>query len=169
MGEENGELPEGNKTDTNTTERGRLKKKRSLDDLMNDDGQSGHYEESGHRRKRSRDSKMETTPERETGPEAPTAELEKVKSPKKKRSRDQFDKDLDSKVGEDNAKENDDSTADPSKENAELESLGASPNSRTDKGEPEKKRHRDNSQDRHTEEPKDTTAASKVGRKMMAD
>ncbi|EGD89371.2 hypothetical protein H112_02989 [Trichophyton rubrum D6] len=161
MGEENGELPEGSKTDTNTTERGRLKKKRSLDDLMNDDGQSGHYEESGHRRKRSRDSKMETTPERDAEPETSTLELEKVKSPKKKRSRDQFDKDLDSKADDESAKENDDSTADPSKENAGLESLGASPNSRADKGEPEKKRHRDNSQDRHTEEPKDTTAASK--------
>ncbi|EFE34878.1 nuclear protein export protein Yrb2, putative [Trichophyton benhamiae CBS 112371] len=162
MGEENGELPEGSMTDTNaTTERGRLKKKRSFDDLMNDDGQSGHYEESGHRRKRSRDSKMETTPEREAEPDASTAELEKVKSPKKKRSRDQFDKDLDSKAGDESVKRNDDSTADPSKENAESESLGASPNSRAEKGEPEKKRHRDNSQDRHTEEPKDTTTASK--------
>ncbi|EFR05274.1 hypothetical protein MGYG_08285 [Nannizzia gypsea CBS 118893] len=161
MGEENGEPLKDNKTDTNTSERGRLKKKRSLDDLMNEDGQPGHYDESGHRRKRSRDSKMETTPEREAEPQADTAGLEKVKSPKKKRSRDQFDKDLDSKAEEENVKEKDDAAADPSKDNADLESLGASPNNRADKGEPEKKRHRDNSQDRHTEEPKNATAASK--------
>ncbi|KAM5468232.1 hypothetical protein MauCBS54593_004973 [Microsporum audouinii] len=160
MAAKNGELADEHKADTNVAERGRLKKKRSLDDLMDDDGQPSHYDESGHRRKRSRDSKNEDTPERDMQPQAPTSELEKVKSPKKKRSRDQFDRDLNPKPDEEGAKDNDDSTVGPSKDNAGLESLGASPNNRSDKGEPEKKRHRDNSQDRHVEASKDITAAS---------
>ncbi|KAK2834839.1 hypothetical protein FQN49_006864 [Arthroderma sp. PD_2] len=164
MAPKNGEPLDEDINDVNTTERGRLKKKRSLDDLMNEDGQSDHYDESGHRRKRSRDSKAEGTPERDAEPQPSTSALEKIKSPKKKRSRDQFDKDLNPKLDEEGLKDKDESTAEQLKDNADSESLGAStsPNSRADKGEPEKKRHRDNSQDRHTEEAKNITAASKT-------
>ncbi|KAK2791228.1 hypothetical protein FQN53_006067 [Emmonsiellopsis sp. PD_33] len=137
-------------------------------------------EQMGHRRKRSRDSKAEDDSELAksksmTGyqPDVPGAEAEtvlnqgglrtpteevknadqdagnKILSPKKKRSRDQFDKDhlRSDDVGED---------ADEGKstvKNGELfdKSKGTSTSSRTIEGEPEKKRHRDNSQDRDAE------------------
>ncbi|BAE65033.1 unnamed protein product [Aspergillus oryzae RIB40] len=111
-------------------------RKRSFDE----DQPENLDEENGHRRKRSRDSKAEED-ENITSLNAPEAEGEqtqttniarKILSPKKKRSRDQLDKD------EPKAE----STVEDNKTSAEN---GAST---TTAGEPEKKRHRDASQER---------------------
>ncbi|KAK2811671.1 hypothetical protein FQN50_002015 [Emmonsiellopsis sp. PD_5] len=180
-----------NGSDTSSVEgRGRLRRKRSLEDANADDGAgSGDQdtEQMGHRRKRSRDSKADEDSglaksksmagyqpdvpgtEAETvlnqgGLRTPTEEVKsaeqdagnKILSPKKKRSRDQFDKDhlKSDDVGDD---------ADEGKstvKNGELfdKSKGTSTGSRTVEGEPEKKRHRDNSQDRDAESGSDLSS-----------
>ncbi|KAE8131915.1 hypothetical protein BDV38DRAFT_262738 [Aspergillus pseudotamarii] len=111
-------------------------RKRSFDE----DQPENVDEENGHRRKRSRDSKADED-EDITSLNAPDAEGEqtqttdiarKVLSPKKKRSRDQLDKD------EPKAE----NTVDDSKTSAENDA------SETTAGEPEKKRHRDASEER---------------------
>lgn len=71
--------------------------------------------------------------------------LERIMSPKKKRSRDQFDIDLKEEVA---AEKNQDgkTKGQVAPDNSEI----SSDNVRRGKGEPEKKRHRDNSQERDT-------------------
>ena len=114
------------------------------------DAYSEHGEGSNHRRKRSRDIATEDTdaekgiaaqPEKAQDPENMAEELS---SPKKKRSRDQVDKDEAKREGLAESSEGKDSSdySPSSQEPAE--------------GEPEKKRHRDDSQER------DTVANSKV-------
>ncbi|PGH06789.1 hypothetical protein AJ79_06430 [Helicocarpus griseus UAMH5409] len=167
--------------------RGRLRRKRSLEDVNQDDGEGAsggrEAEESGHRRKRSRDSKPEDDGDKqelskskltvggehgfadadiyiydEGGLRTPTEELKsadrdaasKILSPKKKRSRDQFDKDL---------KSNDvDEKAEEGVSVKDGESLDKPAGNRTVEGEPEKKRHRDNSQDRSSQGAPDPTS-----------
>ncbi|KAL1861983.1 hypothetical protein Plec18170_000807 [Paecilomyces lecythidis] len=114
-------------SDSRSTSRGRASRKRSFDDLQtdNNDAASESKDESGHRRKRSRDSKEPTTPPPEQSKEAD--DKSKILSPKKKRSLDQLEKD-DEKAQEPAGK-------------ATFENALA---------EPEKKRHRDNSQERRS-------------------
>ncbi|KAL1954433.1 hypothetical protein VTO42DRAFT_1203 [Malbranchea cinnamomea] len=101
--------------------RGRVRK-RSLEDVGPEDaGESRDGDDIGHRRKRSRDSKDETR----TPPPGEKKTDEEFRSPKKKRSRDQFDAD--------NSK---------SADTADQPQVGAA------EGERETKRHRDNSQER---------------------
>ncbi|KAK2733113.1 hypothetical protein FQN57_002305 [Myotisia sp. PD_48] len=127
-------------------ERGRLKKKRSRDDLGNEDGQTDQDDEIGHRRKRSRSSKAENSPD-------PESQIDQVSGPKKKRSRDQFDKDHDLKVGDQVRDEKKLDTELPKDDGVDPDSqtTSASLINRTAEGEPEKKRHRDDSQEREAE------------------
>lgn len=79
---------------------------------------------------------------------------QKLMSPKKKRSRDQFDNDLKEEVV---AQNQDDKT---SGQDAPGDSdTPADSNAAKDKGEPEKKRHRDNSQERSTAKDSDLSTA----------
>ncbi|EEH04519.1 hypothetical protein HCBG_07160 [Histoplasma capsulatum G186AR] len=177
-------------SDTSSVEgRGRLRRKRSLGDMNEDeehDEAAGgkNTDETGHRRKRSRDSKTDdessdnqgrsksksTTEDKhgmtddmdakdvtnKGGIRTPTEELKstesdtanRILSPKKKRSRDQFDKDhlKPDSMGE---------KAEEGTENAKFrepfdKSKAMSANRRVE-GEPEKKRHRDDSQDRSSQ------------------
>ncbi|KAG5301677.1 nuclear protein export protein Yrb2 [Histoplasma ohiense] len=154
-------------SDTSSVEgRGRLRRKRSLGDMNEDeehDEAAGgkNTDETGHRRKRSRDSKTDDessdNPGRsKSGIRTPTEELKstesdtanRILSPKKKRSRDQFDKDhlkpdsMDEKAEEGTANAKFREPFDKSK---------AMSANRTVEGEPEKKRHRDDSQDRSSQ------------------
>ncbi|PGH16613.1 hypothetical protein AJ80_05115 [Polytolypa hystricis UAMH7299] len=174
--------PENASETNHIDERGRLRRKRSIDDVHDDDATSG-AEDTGHRRKRSRSSKAEDSPEDSTvsqrksdteirdselqnGPletrdaevgmcdeiarvhtPPPTGELsaaEKLLSPKKKRSIDQLRKDdLKSADVVDSATGVTSKDGEPA-DKVRVPSLG----NRTLEGEPEKKRHRDNSQER---------------------
>ena len=105
---------------------------------FNEDEAESNEDDPGHRRKRSRSSNVEE--DKVTPGETDTAAKESpsnIMSPKKKRSRDQLDKEepkaegaADKKVSEDAAKN------------------GVSTENATAEGEPEKKRHRDDSQER---------------------
>ena len=105
---------------------------------FNEDEAESNEDDPGHRRKRSRSSNVEE--DKATPAETDTAAKESpsnIMSPKKKRSRDQLDKEepkaegaADKKVSEDAAKN------------------GVSTENATAEGEPEKKRHRDDSQER---------------------
>ncbi|KAG5296347.1 nuclear protein export protein Yrb2 [Histoplasma capsulatum G186AR] len=154
-------------SDTSSVEgRGRLRRKRSLGDMNEDeehDEAAGgkNTDETGHRRKRSRDSKTDDESSdnqgrSKSGIRTPTEELKstesdtanRILSPKKKRSRDQFDKDhlKPDSMGE---------KAEEGTENAKFrepfdKSKAMSANRRVE-GEPEKKRHRDDSQDRSSQ------------------
>ena len=162
----------GHASETSDDEgRGRMRK-RSFDDIEQDDHyespESKENDGDGHRRKRSRDaddSKSEQTPEgpaeeepakdpeAETPPEADAGHAspdektentpDKLRSPKKKRSRDQFDADRL------NATDNSESSKDAAAEGTE--------------GEPEKKRHRDRSLERNSERKKDDVGSTGVG------
>ncbi|GAD93793.1 nuclear protein export protein Yrb2 [Paecilomyces variotii No. 5] len=114
-------------SDSRSTSRGRASRKRSFDDLQteNNDAASESKDENGHRRKRSRDSKEPTTPPAEQSKEANDAS--KILSPKKKRSLDQLEKD-----------------------DAKAEEPAGKVTSKNGLAEPEKKRHRDNSQERRS-------------------
>ncbi|PYH47521.1 Ran-binding domain-containing protein [Aspergillus saccharolyticus JOP 1030-1] len=125
--------------DSETSRASSRGRKRSYDE----DQPEKMEEDSGHRRKRSRDSNTE---EENTAAAATTTETEsqpaedlqrKILSPKKKRSRDQLDKD-ETKPAE-ATEQVEQSTAD--KEAPTTEKSAA-------EGEPEKKRHRDDSQER---------------------
>ncbi|PYH75870.1 hypothetical protein BO82DRAFT_407667 [Aspergillus uvarum CBS 121591] len=99
-------------------------------------------EDSGHRRKRSRDSNTEEDEESNVAAvDAPSQSTEdlsrKILSPKKKRSRDQLDKD-EAKPAE---------TTEPVDQSTTTEKEVATEKSAAE-GEPEKKRHRDDSQER---------------------
>ncbi|KAI9934700.1 hypothetical protein ASPWEDRAFT_651664 [Aspergillus wentii DTO 134E9] len=126
--------PEGG--NSRSSSRGR---KRSFDE--EDEEMEKNDDENGHRRKRSRDSNYEDENQAEQSeqPEkqqnADSAER-KILSPKKKRSRDQLDKE-EPKAG---------GVAEKSDNKVPTEN-GASEKSPTE-GEPEKKRHRDDSQER---------------------
>ncbi|WEW59331.1 hypothetical protein PRK78_004801 [Emydomyces testavorans] len=142
-------------------ERGRLRRKRSFDESREDDTvdvEAKREDEIGHRRKRSRDSKAQGKPDdqgkllepkdgRERTPSRsrePLDEAEKVLSPKKKRSRDQLDKD-DLKSA--NA-EKDIEGESLAQDVTDVEQPKVSANNRSAEGEPEKKRHRDDSTER---------------------
>ncbi|KAK1148618.1 hypothetical protein N8T08_008503 [Aspergillus melleus] len=145
--------PQEGRTLSRDSSRGR---KRSFDDEESgkSDGENGDDDEmddAGHRRKRSRDSSYEEananaalskTEDGQQLGELKDAEAlsRKILSPKKKRSRDQLDKD-ETKV-EDSAKESASKTAVAAAEN------GAPTETSATEGEPEKKRHRDASQER---------------------
>lgn len=195
---------EDNPSDAGSVDdRGRLRKKRSHDDMKHDevDAAADKDEESGHRRKRSRDSKPEDnvdTKERPEGkpddndshPPIDSAEVKAAEdeastkkadlhappqlpaeqsksatgdatritsSPKKKRSRDQFDND---DVVSDEISEKKDIVTDAKK--LVDGPKGPSIVGRTHDGEPEKKRHRDNSQDRRISENKGSSSPAKV-------
>ncbi|OJD14278.1 hypothetical protein AJ78_05355 [Emergomyces pasteurianus Ep9510] len=177
-------------SDANSVDgRGRLRRKRSLGDMNDDDEHedtSGgtHTDETGHRRKRSRDSKTDDdsndkqtgsmsksiaedtreiadnmeakTVANEGGIRTPTEELKNAErdaanhilSPKKKRSRDQFDKDH---LKSDSMDEKAEEGAASVKIGEPLDSSKAASANRTVEGEPEKKRHRDDSQDRSSQ------------------
>lgn len=132
----------GNSSDASSP-RGRLKKKRSHEDLQADDEIDASEEktESGHRRKRSRDGQEEGTAgrsARDVTPERRHNEDEATKqilSPKKKRSLDQLEKD-DLKTENASSAEGESQTAP-----TEVDKLRS-------EGEREKKRHRDASQER---------------------
>ncbi|PLB48010.1 hypothetical protein P170DRAFT_202818 [Aspergillus steynii IBT 23096] len=123
-------------------------RKRSFDDdepeKSDDDGE---MDDAGHRRKRSRDSSYEeanaTVSKTEEGQQpAPSKNADdlsrKILSPKKKRSRDQLDKD---------ETKTDDGAMESEKTTAAAEN-GALSEKTSAEGEPEKKRHRDTSQER---------------------
>ncbi|KAH8424563.1 ATP-dependent 3'-5' DNA helicase [Aspergillus melleus] len=145
--------PQAGGTLSRDSSRGR---KRSFDDDESgkSDGENGDDDEmddAGHRRKRSRDSSYEEananaalskTEDGQQLGELKDAEAlsRKILSPKKKRSRDQLDKD-ETKI-EDSAKESESKTAVAAAEN------GAPTETSATEGEPEKKRHRDASQER---------------------
>jgi hypothetical protein len=127
-----------------TNGRGRLNKKRSYEDIQNDSQDvAAENKDSAHQRKRSRDSKAdgseasretrEITPERSS---SAVADPEKLLSPKKKRSIDQLQND-DQKMQ--------DSETTPESGEAQVKDSPKSKNRA--EGEPEKKRHRDSSQD----------------------
>ncbi|KAL5339562.1 hypothetical protein BJX70DRAFT_363236 [Aspergillus crustosus] len=107
-------------------------RKRSFGD--DDDHMENNDDEPGHRRKRSRDSSTEEA-------KADTPELgqaqDTANSLKKKRSRDQLDKD-ESKTNEE----------EPIVESKDITDTGASARKDAIEGEPEKKRHRDDSKER---------------------
>ncbi|RJE25794.1 hypothetical protein PHISCL_01840 [Aspergillus sclerotialis] len=116
-------------------------RKRSFDedDPEKKDAYSGASEEAGHRRKRSRDSNPEDLDSGDAAKsESNTGDAErKILSPKKKRSRDQVDKDEPKGHGVvEKPEEKDSSEAASSLEKPLAE------------GEPEKKRHRDDSRER---------------------
>jgi Ran-binding protein 3 len=113
----------GGGSNSRSSSRGR---KRSFDD----DEAESDGEEHGHRRKRSRDS----TSEGEQPPQSENHVPRKILSPKKKRSRDELDKD---ESGERAVEKTDTKT-----ENVESEEKPEA------EGQPEKKRHRDNSTER---------------------
>ncbi|RHZ50333.1 hypothetical protein CDV55_102195 [Aspergillus turcosus] len=113
----------GGGSNSRSSSRGR---KRSFDD----DEAESDGEEHGHRRKRSRDS----TSEGEQPPRSENHLPRKILSPKKKRSRDELDKD---ESGERAVEKTDTKT-----ENVESEEKPEA------EGQPEKKRHRDNSTER---------------------
>lgn len=142
----------------NEDERGRLRRKRSYDESRDDEGAEGEdkkEDEGVHRRKRSRSSKAEDEPEKSTQQteikenrertpsqqRVPSGDTEKILSPKKKRSRDQLDKD--------DQKDERSEIQHKAKEVIEnSEKPNAFANNRTSEGEPEKKRHRDESRER---------------------
>jgi hypothetical protein len=122
-------------------------RKRSFDEDETEkkDGYSEESDGSNHRRKRSRDSNTEDPEAKESAAaQDPDDTAGKISSPKKKRSRDQVDKD--EAKGEIIAEKPE------GKDSPENGGLSAKPA----KGEPEKKRHRDDSRER------DTAADSKV-------
>ncbi|EEP77831.1 predicted protein [Uncinocarpus reesii 1704] len=131
-------------------ERGRVRRKRSFDESKEEDNADAETEkkdENSQRRKRSRDSKVEekqSLPEpkenraRTPSREVPRDETGQVLSPKKKRSRDQLDKDTQTHT---------ETRGQPS-DKADAEKPTLSTNNRTEEGEPEKKRHRDDSKER---------------------
>ncbi|KAL2217953.1 hypothetical protein M432DRAFT_408392 [Thermoascus aurantiacus ATCC 26904] len=142
--------------------RGRVtSKKRSFDDLDNKDAVTGSKEETGHRRKRSRDSKMEDDATADgdskaarqsnaasgavTPPEQPlNAEdaSKQILSPKKKRSIDQLDNDANNVAGK------------PEE--------GVSGDKAHAEGEPERKRHRDSSQEKDSTKEPDTASKTSL-------
>jgi hypothetical protein len=134
-------------TDTSNSRsgsRGRPVRKRSFDDLQTEsnDAVPESKDDTGHRRKRSRDSKEPSTPPPE--PSKAADDKSQILSPKKKRSIDQLEKDdvkMEKPAGE------------TTSENGSLgETIRV-------EGEPEKKRHRDNSQERDSAaEAKDETS-----------
>ncbi|KKZ66284.1 hypothetical protein EMCG_07994 [[Emmonsia] crescens] len=174
-------------SDTSSVEgRGRVRRKRSLGDMNEDDEHddtSGgtNTDEAGHRRKRSRDSKTDDDSSDKQGQSksesmavdkkdsadnmdakdfankggirTPSEELKnterdtanRILSPKKKRSRDQFDKDH---LKSDNIDEKAEEGAASVKIGESLDKSKVMSANRTVEGEPEKKRHRDDSQDR---------------------
>lgn len=174
-------------SDTSSVEgRGRVRRKRSLGDMNEDDEHddtSGgtNTDETGHRRKRSRDSKTDDDSSdkqgrskselmavdkkdiadnmdakdfaNEGGIRTPTEGLKnterdtanRILSPKKKRSRDQFDKDH---LKSDNIDEKAEEGGTSVKIGESLDKSKVMSANRTVEGEPEKKRHRDDSQDR---------------------
>ncbi|EEH45041.1 uncharacterized protein PADG_01191 [Paracoccidioides brasiliensis Pb18] len=178
-----------NVSDTSSSDgRGRLRRKRSLENVNRDDedddasGERG-VDDVGHRRKRSRDSKAEDesekhesserklaaaetqdmadtnamdSPANEVGLRTPTEHLKsvgtdavnKILSPKKKRGRDQFDTDL---VKSDNVDETAEEGAALASNGDPVDKFKGTSINRTVKGEPEKKRHRDDSQDRSSQ------------------
>lgn len=122
-------------------------RKRSLDndETEKKDGYSEESDGPNHRRKRSRDSNTEDPEAKESAAaQDPDDTAGMISSPKKKRSRDQVDKD--EAKGEIIAEKPE------GKDSPENGGLSAKPA----KGEPEKKRHRDDSRER------DTAADSKV-------
>ena len=145
--------------DVSESGRGRLKKKRSFNDLQGDDGQA-YDDDTGHRRKRSRDSKSEDDDENR---EQETVDQSgNLMSPKKKRSRDQFDKEHNLKS--ENILEKATAAEKLSKEGDKSEAQEASASGdRALKGEPEKKRHRDDSKERSVQDNSDVPPISKVG------
>lgn len=148
-------------TEDNASEssRGRLKKKRSFDDIQDDDGQA-YDDDNGHRRKRSRDSKSEDDDENREQEELDQSG--KLMSPKKKRSRDQFDKEHNLKS--ENILDKIVATEEGSKDGKKPEMQEASSSTdRPTKGEPEKKRHRDNSRERSSQDGGDVAPIAKVG------
>ncbi|KAJ9270309.1 hypothetical protein DTO212C5_3552 [Paecilomyces variotii] len=116
-------------SDSRSTSRGRASRKRSFDDLQtdNNDAAAESKDENGHRRKRSRDSKELTTPPPEQSKDVD--DKSKILSPKKKRSIDQLEKD-----------------------DAKIEEPAGKATYENGLSEPEKKRHRDNSQERSAAE-----------------
>ncbi|QSS50592.1 nuclear protein export protein Yrb2 [Histoplasma capsulatum var. duboisii H88] len=154
-------------SDTSSVEgRGRLRRKRSLGD-MNEDEEHGeaaggkNTDETGHRRKRSRDSKTDDESSdnqgrSKSGIRTPTEELKstesdtanRILSPKKKRSRDQFDKDH---LKPDSMDEKAEEGTENAKFREPFDKSKAMSANRTVEGEPEKKRHRDDSQDRSSQ------------------
>lgn len=131
-------------------------RKRSFDEDEPEKGDaySETTDESGHRRKRSRDSNPEE--DKESGATAQSEKPEnvdvhgrKILSPKKKRSRDQVDKEEPKKQA-----------AAEKSEGNDLPETGPSSDKPLAEGEPEKKRHRDDSRER------DAAADSKVCRRL---
>lgn len=140
---EQAELQEGENPSRDSS-RGR---KRSFDDDEPEKSdQDGEMDEAGHRRKRSRDSSYEEanatvskSGEEQQQPEQNAGDLaRKILSPKKKRSRDQLDKD---------ETKTEDSALVPESKTGAAEN-GAPTEKSSVEGEPEKKRHRDASQER---------------------
>ncbi|KMU75178.1 hypothetical protein CISG_04126 [Coccidioides immitis RMSCC 3703] len=151
-------MPSQESASTDDNDRGRLRRKRSYDESRDADpadAESKKEDDGGHRRKRSRDSKEENSSDQEKEAEpkenrertpsalrAPANEADKLLSPKKKRSRDQLDKD-DLKLEKNEAEK-----TGQAKHPADGEKPGLSATNRTEEGEPEKKRHRDDSRER---------------------
>nr|KMM68609.1 hypothetical protein CPAG_04935 [Coccidioides posadasii RMSCC 3488] len=151
-------MPSQEPTSTDDNDRGRLRRKRSYDESRDADpadAESKKEDDGGHRRKRSRDSKEENSSDQEKEAEpienrertpsalrAPANEANKLLSPKKKRGRDQLDKD-DLKLEKNEAEK-----TGQAKNPADGEKPGLSATNRTEEGEPEKKRHRDDSRER---------------------
>lgn len=98
---------------------------------FNEDEEENTEEDAGHRRKRSRSSIVEDEAEKDQNNLA-----SKIMGPKKKRSRDQLDKDETKTEGVAEKKQTEDSAEKVAKPAVE--------------GEPEKKRHRDDSQERES-------------------
>ncbi|KAL4880452.1 hypothetical protein BJY04DRAFT_228548 [Aspergillus karnatakaensis] len=122
-------------------------RKRSFDDDDDDEQMENNEDESGHRRKRSRDSNTED--KIEDNKDLLNQPQDSSNSLKKKRSRDQLDKD-ESKIEEKGQKV----------EVEENVNAGALPDKAAAEGEPEKKRHRDDSREREPAEVKPVTSSS---------
>ncbi|KAI1961931.1 hypothetical protein LOZ58_003008 [Ophidiomyces ophidiicola] len=140
--------------------RGRVRRKRSFDEAIETDEADNKVkkeDDNGHRRKRSRSSKAEERPnlenqvkpvvEREPTPSNQrrlSNDTEEILSPKKKRSRDQLDRE----DGTQAERERQTKGNDLLEGNHDVEEPKPSAKIRTAEGEPEKKRHRDESRDR---------------------
>jgi Ran-binding protein 3 len=148
-------IPNEDSTDTNG--RGRLNKKRSYDDLQNEDQEAAVEGDDGqHRRKRSRDSKTDgleaSRSTRDITPETSSivvANPGKLLSPEKKRSIDQF--------------QNDEQKTDQpghGSETGETQTKDSPKSKNRTEGEPEKKRHRDSSQEKEAQSETESKVSS---------
>ncbi|KAK2765129.1 hypothetical protein FQN54_008828 [Arachnomyces sp. PD_36] len=143
--------PEDQDGDSNTDDDGGHRRKRSRESTPGDSAENGK----GTKVKDSNDTPEKASDETKKDSTTTTAPEDthnsdgdvpsKILSPKKKRSRDQFDKDL-----KEEATVEKEQAVKTSSEDVPENTEAPSDHAKKDKGEPEKKRHRDNSQERDT-------------------